>query len=61
MIRRVNALHRSDLLNLRCKDFILSIILRFVAGKVRPLGLEGLGTKVKEVFKDSEVSPFEFG
>jgi len=30
---------------------------RFIAGKVRPLGLEGLGTKVKEVFKDSEVDP----
>jgi len=30
---------------------------RFVAGKVRPLGLEGLGVKVREVFKDSEVDP----
>ena len=34
----------------------LANILRFVAGKVRPLGLEGLGTKVKEVFEESEVS-----
>ena len=34
----------------------LANILRFVARKVRPLGLEGLGTKVKEVFEESEVS-----
>ena len=34
----------------------LANILRFVAGKVRPLGLEGLGMKVKEVFEESKVS-----
>ena len=33
----------------------LEIDFRFIAGKVRPLGMEGLGTKVKEVFNESKV------
>ena len=57
MIRRVNALHRFDELKYPVQKVINHI--RFVAGKVRPLGLEGLGVKVREVFKDSEVLPFQ--
>ena len=33
---------------------------RFIAGKVRPLGIEGLGAKVKEVFQDSKVEELPF-
>ena len=45
-----------------CSKGVSEVInhLRFIAGKVRPLGLEGLGAKVREVFKESEVSLFQF-
>ena len=33
---------------------------RFIAGKVRPLGIEGLGAKVKEVFQESKVEELPF-